>query len=91
MGLIHLLYTCDIHKSWASMRLHVVTTNESVLLDHLKDCLKANDMAYNCSDEEDEQCYSDTELDALNQIPFEEINTLLDYGYIETVVDGEVQ
>ena len=91
MDPIYLLYTCDIHKSWASMRLHVATTNESVLLDCLKDCLKANIMAYNCSDEEDEQCYSDTELDALDQIPFGEINVLLDYGYIQTVVDGETQ
>jgi len=76
---IYLLYSCDIHKTHSSMRLIITSTSESKIRKEIKNQIKEGNMRYGADE------------DNLKLADLNYINTSLDFGYIETVVDGERQ
>jgi len=76
---IYLLYSCDIHKMHSSMSLVMVSTSENKIRKEIKSQIEDGNMRYG-ADEKD-----------LKLADFNYINTNLDFGYIEIVIDGERQ
>ena len=76
---IYLLYSCDIHKMHSSMCLVMASTSESKIRREIKSQIKDGNMRYGANVE-------DLKLADLNYL-----NSCLDFGYIEIVVDGERQ
>lgn len=79
MNKIYLLFACDIWKSHASMRLLMATTIRKTIDDLICEKLCQRDMRYGGQEGESAvDCY----LDSKNP-------DCLEYGYLETVHDGE--
>ncbi len=79
---IHLLYSCDAQKYYPSMRLVVASTNMKNIVSAVKDEIKKRNMTY---------AGTENVKEALKQIREDFNPNLLEYGYVESVVDGERQ
>jgi len=76
---IYLLYSCDIHKMHSNMKLIMASTSENKIKKEIESQIKEGNMRYGVNVE-------DLKLADLNYL-----NTSLDFGYIEIVIDGERQ
>lgn len=76
---IYLLYSCNQWKECSSMSLLMASTDENKIREEVITQVKNNDMKY-----EDYQ-------EDLVDLCLHEMSNRLEYGYIETVVDGERQ
>lgn len=84
MKYIYLLYRCDAWKSYSSMSLKVATTMPNVLEDIVIEEIENDYMEFGNSNYENyKEFILNNNVDA--------INTLLKYGYIQIVEDGEEQ
>jgi len=76
---IYLFYSCDIHKMHSSMSLVMASTSESKIRKEIKSQIKDGNMRYGADENN------------LKLADLSYLNTSLDFGYIEIVVDGERQ
>jgi len=86
---IYLLFSCDAWKTNDSLRLIVATTSIRKLKNILKQNITNKNMEYDTPRSISAACRELSAMDFKNDLYL--INTLLEYGYIECVVDGEIQ
>ena len=83
INLIYLLYSCNQWKETASMSLIMASTSPTEILIQIQKEVQKENMEL----DEGYQMYKDYSPEE----KITEINNYLDYGYIDIVVDGEIQ
>lgn len=78
--MIYVLFTCDTHKSWDSMRMIGASTNLLKIKKQLKQMLNEGDVEFN-QDPED--------FNPKDNWRVYDLNSQFDYVHIEEVEDGE--
>ncbi len=84
---IYMLFWCDEWKSRTSMTLCTATNHIGRFLEVLKDELIAGNMECTNTD----FCFGEMSTPEVIREKLTHFNSILDYGYIDIVKDGEVQ
>lgn len=74
---IYLLYSCDEWKSYSSFKLVMASTSDSKIRNEIQKQVKSKNMDYGSN------------IEDLKEKELNYLNSCLNYGYIEIVVDGE--
>ena len=83
---IYYVCSCDAWKTWASMRIILITTDEGRLEDFLREQIKNGDMEYDGETKKEMLDNFDEDWLTSNMA---DVNNKLKYGYYEAVADGE--